>query len=128
MTMREREVWPPSTRGAPAEAVLHAGPGGSEATVAPGAGLPQPVEISEPAWSLVLGQGSAGEDELGDLRHFQHLLQEYPDAEGAMTLQAANELRKLLNLVGLDHDATTLLRVPAWVLVICARKLTRALR
>ena len=84
--------------------------------------------ITEPAWSLVLGDGPANEEALGDLRHLQHLLEEYPEAEPAMQLQVLNQLRAALNQVGLDADAETPVAVPAWVLVLAARKLTRALR
>lgn len=51
------------------------------------------------AWSLVLGDGPANEEALGDLRHLQHLLEEYPEAEGAMQLQVLSQLRAALNLV-----------------------------
>ena len=45
-----------------------------------------------------------------------------------MVLQCLNQLRAALNQVGLDDDADTPVAVPAWVLVLAARKLTRALR
>ena len=84
--------------------------------------------ITEPAWSLVLGEGPANEDPLGDLRHLQHLLKEYPEAEGAMQLQVLNQLRAALNQVGLDDDAEAPVQLPAWVVALAARKLARALR
>ena len=121
-----------SARGAPVEPVAFAGPGGNEGTVLAGASVPEPVEsisaIRDPAWSLVLGDGPCNEDPLGDLRHLQHLLEAYPSSEGAMQLQCLNQLRAALNQVGLDDDADTPVEVPAWVLVLAARKLTRALR
>ena len=84
--------------------------------------------ITDPAWALVLGEGAEAEEQLGDLRHLQHLLQSYPESEGAMQLQCLNQLRAALNTVGLDQDADTPVEVPAWVLVLAARKLARALR
>ena len=127
MSMRDRLVTD-SARGAPVEAVPFAGPGGSVGTVAPGAVPPEPVEITDPAWALVLGEGAEAEEQLGDLRHLQHLLQTYPQSEGAMQLQCLNQLRAALNQVDLSHDSDTPIAVPAWVLVLAARKLTRALR
>ena len=126
MSMRDRLELP--ARGAPVEPVAFAGPGGNEETAFPGAEMPEPVEIRDPAWSLVTGKGSEAEDPLGDLRHLQHLLDAYPQGEGAMVLQAMGEIRSALNRVGLDDDAHTPIAVPAWVLVMAARKLTRALR
>ena len=62
------------------------------------------------------------------VKSLQHLLQSYPESEGAMQLQCLNQLRAALNTVGLDQDADTPVEVPAWVLVLAGRKLARALR
>lgn len=93
-----------------------------------GASAPEPVEITDPAWALVLGEGAEAEDGLGDLRHLQHLLQTYPESEGAMQLQCLNQLRAALNRVDLSNDANTPVVLPAWVVALAARKLARALR
>ena len=91
MTMRDR-LMTDSTRGAPAEAVLHAGPGGDEAMVLAGASAPQPVAS---AWDVLAGQPGCE----SDLLDYVQQLEGTPELRSAATLRSLDRLRDALERV-----------------------------